>query len=59
MKQLLIYAAVMFGFAAQAGSVAAVAQEQTKASTTSQGAAEATKSVFRRRMVHSPDSLPL
>lgn len=44
MKQLLICAAVLLGFAAQAGSVAAVAQGQTKASTTSQGAAEATKS---------------
>jgi polysaccharide export outer membrane protein len=44
MKQLLICVALMSGFAVQTGSVAAVAQEKTKVSTTGQGAAEATKS---------------
>ena len=45
MKQLLTCAAIMLGwFAVQAGSGAAVAQEQSKATSTSQGAAEATKS---------------
>lgn len=44
MKQLLTCAATLCFAAAQAGSVAAVAQEQTNASSTSQRAAEATKS---------------
>ena len=46
MKQLSDACAVvlLYCLAAQTGSVAAVAQEQTKASTTSQGATEATKS---------------
>jgi polysaccharide export outer membrane protein len=45
MKRLLTCAVFMLcWFAVQAGSVAAVAQEQTKATSTSQGAAEATKS---------------
>ena len=45
MKRVLICTVIVLaGFAVQAGSVAAVAQEQTKAASTSQGAAEATKS---------------
>ena len=45
MKRLLICTVVVLaGFAVQAGSMAAVAQEQTKVTSTSQGAAEATKS---------------
>jgi polysaccharide biosynthesis/export protein len=45
MKQLLTCAAIMLGsFAVGTGSMAAAAQEQTKTSFSSQGAAEATKS---------------
>ncbi len=45
MKRVLICTVVVLaGFAVQAVSMAAVAQEQTKAPSTSQGAAAATKS---------------
>ena len=45
MKRVLICTVVVLaGFAVQAGSMAAVAQEQTKVTSTSRGAAEATKS---------------
>ncbi len=57
MKQLLTCAAIMLGgLALQAGSGAAVAQEQSKATSTSQGAAEATKS-GRADGASSPDEM--
>ena len=57
MKQLLTCAAIMLGgWAVQAGSGAAVAQEHSKATSTSQGAAEATKS-GRADGASSPDEM--
>ena len=65
MKRVLICAVVVLaGFAVQAGSMAAVAQEQTKVSSTSQGAADgheirnSGRCIESRRDGEPPSALP-